>query len=161
MNWTFEDFDKKFDRLKFNCGNSILNNYLKTQIAQDVARKANVPLLSVNSEHEVIGFYTLSSSAVNFDSFPSRLKKKIAPYPVSVARIGRLAVDNSSKGLGLGRDLLFHAIDRVEQILTKIGIRAIVVDAIDPNAEKFYLKYGFEYLQNSNEARKTLYMILS
>jgi predicted GNAT family N-acyltransferase len=160
MNWTFEDFDRKYDRSKFDCGNSVLSNYLKNQIAQDVARKANVPLVSVNSEHEVIGFYTLSSSAVSFASFPSRLKKKIAPYPVSVARIGRLAVDNSSKGFGLGRELLFHAIDRVEQISTKIGIRAIIVDAIDPNAEKFYLKYGFEYLQNSNEARKTLYLIL-
>lgn len=160
MNWTFEEFDKRYDRSKFDCGNSILNNYLKNQMTQDVSRKSNVPLLSVNAEYEVIGFYTLSSSAVSFESFPTRLKKKIAPYPVSVARIGRLAVDNSSKGLGLGKDLLFHAIDRVEQISTKIGIRAIIVDAIDPSAEKFYLKYGFEYLQSSNEARKTLFLIL-
>lgn len=160
MNWTFEEFDKRYDRSKFDCGNSVLNNYLKHQVAHDVARKANVPLVSVNSAQEVIGYYTLSSSAVSFASFPARLKKKIAPYPVSVARIGRLAVDNSSKGLGLGKDLLFHAIDRVEQISTKIGIRAIIVDAIDTNAEKFYLKYGFEYLQSSNEARKTLFLIL-
>lgn len=158
MSWTFVDFDKKYNRSKFDCSEPALNNYLKNQISRDVERKANVPVLAVNPQNEVIGFYTLSSGSVEFSDFPASLKKKIAPYPVPIARIGRLAVDNSTKGQGLGKEILFHAIDRVEEVAEKIGIRAIVVDA--KNAENFYLKYGFQYLQNKSETKKTLFLVV-
>jgi predicted GNAT family N-acyltransferase len=160
MNWTFVDFDKKYHRSNFDCGEPSLNNYLRAQISQDVARKANVPVLAVNTQNEVIGFYTLSSGSVEFSHFPTSLQKKIAPYPVPIARIGRLAVDNSTKGQSLGKDLLFHAIDRVEEASEKIGIRAIVVNAKNQNAENFYLKYGFQYLQNATETKKTLFLVV-
>ena len=122
-------------------------------------RKANVPTLAINPQDEVIGYYTLSSGAVEFTNFPQALKKQIAPYPVPIARIGRLAVDNSTKGQGLGRELLFHAIDKVEHLSKEIGIRAIVVDAKNANAETFYLKYGFQHLHTAG-ARKSLFLII-
>jgi ribosomal protein S18 acetylase RimI-like enzyme len=160
MTWVFVDFDKKYNRSKFDCGEPGLNIYLKTQMSQDVIRKANVPVLAVNQQNEVIGFYTLSSGAVEFTNFPEALKKKIAPYPVPIARIGRLAVDNTTKGQGLGKELLFHAIDRLEEVSLKLGVRAIVVDGKNQRAEDFYLKYGFEYLQNTSGPRKSLFLII-
>ena len=160
MTWRFVDFEKKYDRSKFDCGEPILDNYLKIQMSPDFTRKANVPVLAVNQQDEVIGYYTLSNGSVDFVNFPASLKSKIAPYPVPIARIGRLAVDNSTKGQGLGKELLFHAIDRVEKISAEIGIRAIVVDAKNQKAEDFYLKYGFEYLQNSTNNRKSLFLII-
>lgn len=159
MTWSFVDFDSKYDKSKFDCGEIALNDYLKKQMSQDVARKANVPLLAINSNNEILGYYTLSSGSIDFVNFPASLKKQIAPYPVPIARIGRLAVDNSTKGQGLGKELLFHAIDRTLQIAKQIGIRAIVVDAKNANAENFYLKYGFDYLQSSG-ARKSLFLII-
>jgi predicted GNAT family N-acyltransferase len=146
MTWEFVDFKKAYDRSVFDCGEPALNDYLKTKISQDVERKANVPLLAINTENIVVGFYTLSSGSVEFKNFPSSLKNKISPYPVPVALIGRLAVDNSMKGLGLGKELLVHAITRVEQNAKTIGIRAIVVDAKNTSAENFYNKYGFDSL---------------
>lgn len=160
MSWKFENFDKKFKRANFDCGSTELNTYLKTQISQDVHRKANVPVFAVNSNDEVLGYYTLSASSIEFNNFPASLKKIIAPYPVSVARIGRLAVDNSTKGQGLGKELLFHAIDRAEHLATQIGIRAIVVDAKDAAAEAFYQKYGFDYLKNPTNGRNSLFLII-
>ncbi len=159
MTWAFDKFDKKFDRTKFNCGELALNDYLRKQMSQDVDRRANVPTLAVNTQDEVIGYYTLSNGAVEFANFPQNLKKEIAPSPVPIARIGRLAVDNSTKGQGLGRELLFHAIDKVEQLSIEIGIRSIVVDAKNPNAEAFYLKYGFQYLHTSG-AKKSLFLMI-
>ncbi|MDD4976911.1 MAG: GNAT family N-acetyltransferase [Bacteriovorax sp.] len=146
MTWKFVDFNKAFDRSKFDCGEAVLNTYLKTMISRDVERKANVPLYAINANDEVVGFYTLSTSSIEFNNFPPNLKNKIAPYPVSVALIGRLAVDNSMKGKGLGKELLFHAVDRAIRISKEIGMRAIVVDAKNPSAEDFYKKYGFELL---------------
>jgi predicted GNAT family N-acyltransferase len=160
MTWEFVNFDKKCDRSKFDCGNADLNDYLKTKIAKDVERKANVPVYAVNTKNEVIGFYTLSSGSVQFQNFPEKLKNKIAPYPVSIARIGRLAVDTSMKGKGLGKELLFHAVSRVEVVSKSIGIRAIVVDAKNKSAESFYQKYGFDYLQNTAPSPRSMFIIL-
>jgi GNAT superfamily N-acetyltransferase len=146
MSWQFVEFGKNYDRKKFDCGEAVLNDYLKTKISKDVERKANQPVLAINAQNEVMGFYTLSASSVEFANFPATLKSKIAPYPVSVALIGRLAVDSSMKGQGLGKELLFHAIDRAEEVGKKIGLRAVVVDAKNKSAEDFYLKYGFDHL---------------
>jgi len=146
MTWKFVDFNKAYDRLKFDCNEPALNDYLKTKISKDMERRANVPQYAINNKNEVVGYYTLSSGSVEFKNFPISLKNKIAPYPVPVALIGRVAVDNSMKGLGLGKELLIHAIDRVEQSAKTIGIRAIVVDAKNTSAENFYKKYGFENL---------------
>ncbi len=159
MTWSFVDFDPQYDRTKFDCGEVALNDYLKKQMSQDVARKASVPQLAVNTQKNVLGYYTLSSGAVEFVNFPIRLKKQIAPYPVPIARIGRLAVDNNIKGQGLGKELLFHAIDRTEQIAKRMGIRAIVVDAKNAQAENFYKKFGFEELQTTG-VRKSLFLII-
>lgn len=160
MKWNFVNFDKKYNRTKFDCCNSKLNDYLKTRISKDVERKANVPVYAVNARDKVVGFYTLSSGSVQFENFSVHLKNKIAPYPVSIARVGRLAVDNTMQGQGLGKELLFHAIDRVEEVAKSIGIRAIVVDAKNQHEEKFYMKYGFDYLQNSNSSPKAMFLIL-
>ncbi len=152
MNWRLVNFDPIYDRTRFDCGIPILNNYLARQMSQDVARKANVPLLALapaggpvpTTQDQIVGFYTLSMAAVEFKNFPEYLKRKIAPYPVPAARIGRLAVDISTQGKRLGETLLFHAIERVEQDLApKIGVRAIIVDAKNGTAAAFYKKYGF------------------
>ena len=160
MSWSIVDFDKSYDRKNFDCGESALNNYLKNQMSQDLKRKANVPMLAVDSNDKVVGYYTLSSGHIEFLNFPSSLKSKIAPYPVPIARIGRLAVDNTMKGQGLGEELLMHAIDRAEQVSKLMGIRAVVVDAKNPRAEKFYLKYGFQYLHGHERQRKTLFIVI-
>lgn len=151
MTWTFVDFNKALDRSKFDCGEPALNAYLKTMISKDVERRANVPQYAVNVNNEVVAFYTLSTGSIEFHNFPASLKNKIAPYPVSVALIGRLAVDNSMKGQGLGKELLFHAIEKVMRISKEIGIRAIVVDAKNAKAEAFYEKYGFIVLVTVTE----------
>ena len=156
MDWRLVDFDPIYDRTSFNCGNPILNRYLAQQMSQDVVRKANVPTLAFGPggavptvQDQIVGYYTLSMASVEFKNFPASLKKKIAPYPVPVARIGRLAIGVSTQGKGLGQTLLFHAIERVEKDLApKIGVRAIVVDAKDANAAKFYQKYGFVEFPN-------------
>ncbi len=65
------------------------------------------------------------------------------PEPVPVALLGRLAVDASVQGQGIGKHLLQDAVIRVAQASDVIGMRAIVVDALDEQAKTFYEQYGF------------------
>lgn len=160
MSWSFVEFSDQYETSNFDCGEVKLNQYLTRYMKQDLKRNAAVPTLAINDHCEVVGFYTLSSGSVQFENFPESLKRKIAPYPVPVARMGRLAVDQSMQGKGLGKELLFHAIDSVEGLSAKIGIGAIVVDAKNELAESFYIKYGFEYLQNKVGKMKSLFLII-
>jgi len=159
MSWTYVDYDSRYKKTQFDCGKVELNDYLSKQMSQDLKRKANVPTLAINANDEVVGFYTLSAGEVQFDSFPEDLKKKIAPYPVPIARVGRLAVCKSMQGKKLGADILANAILKAEQASKLMGVRAVVVDAKDLQAEQFYLHFGFQYLQTT-VVRKTLFLII-
>ena len=44
--------------------------------------------------------------------------------------------------------LLIDALRRAEYLSGKIGIRAVEVDAIDDNAQRFYQKFGFIALRD-------------
>ena len=46
----------------------------------------------------------------------------------------------------MGEALLMHALRSAQRAAEIIGIYAVVVDAFDESAKKFYLKYGFAEL---------------
>lgn len=65
------------------------------------------------------------------------------PDPVPMALLGRLAVDSSAKGFGVGAGLLQDALLRVWQASELLGVRGVVVDALDDSAARFYQHFGF------------------
>jgi predicted N-acetyltransferase YhbS len=66
------------------------------------------------------------------------------PDPVPVVLLGRLAVDVTQRGRGLGRLLVRDAGQRVLQAADVVGIRGILVHAISNQARQFYQAVGFE-----------------
>lgn len=65
------------------------------------------------------------------------------PNPIPVMLMGRLAVDNSQQGSGLGRSLLKDAILRTLKAADIAGMRALLVHALDEDAAGFYRHNGF------------------
>jgi GNAT superfamily N-acetyltransferase len=66
------------------------------------------------------------------------------PDPISVAVPGRLAVDRSLQGRGLGRPLFRDCARRAAHAADTLGIRGIAVHAIFEEAKAFYLAFGFD-----------------
>jgi len=66
------------------------------------------------------------------------------PDPIPVVVLGRLAVDVSQQGNGLGRELFRDAALRVVSAAETIGIRGILVHAISDEAKAFYAALGFD-----------------
>lgn len=91
----------------------------------------------------VIAYYALSSSAVAINASPGRFRRNM-PDPIPVVILGRLAVDRSLQGKGLGRALVRDAGQRVIQAAATIGIRGIMVHALSGEAKAFYERLGFE-----------------
>lgn len=88
-------------------------------------------------------FYTLAASAVATAAARSRLRRNM-PDPIPVAVLGRLAVDRRFQGHGIGRALVRDAVLRVIQAAGAIGIRGLIVHALDDTAKGFYERLGFD-----------------
>lgn len=126
----------------FSCGRDSLDNYLKRRaLRADAAGDAKVIVL-VNRELQVIGYYTISSASVSRRIAIRKLKRN-SPDPIPMALIGRLAIAANHQGQGLGRALVRDAVLRISNASEEIGIRGILLHALDDDAKAFYEKCGF------------------
>ena len=66
------------------------------------------------------------------------------PDPIPVVVLGRLAVARSHQGQGLGRALFQDAARRVIHAAEAIGIRGLLVHALNEEAKAFYLRLGLD-----------------
>jgi predicted GNAT family N-acyltransferase len=137
---TIEKLSPHHDRQSFDCGMEDLNTYLHKYSGQHELKGIGRTYVATKElDIRVLGYYTISSSAVAFDVVPANLPR----HPVPVALIGRLAVDKTARGQRLGETLLIHALRSAQLAAKIVGIYAVVVDALDDSAKRFYLKYGF------------------
>lgn len=137
--------EKKHDKHEFNCGIDPLNQYLKTQASQDVKKNVAVTyVLTTPTSEKVLGYYTLSSIGILPGELPDELIRRLPRYPVLPGiLLGRLATDNNRQRMGIGQYLLIDALKRSLQVSNQIGIVAVIVDAKDDKAAKFYEHFGF------------------
>jgi GNAT superfamily N-acetyltransferase len=105
-----------------------------------------VELLS--DSNQIAGYYTLASASLLLKDLPSDMGRKLPRYPtVPAVRMGRLAVDQTFRGQGLGGALLADALDRA--IRLDVAAYALMVDAKSAAAAAFYQHHGFIALPDS------------
>lgn len=146
---TVEPLGRQHDRTAFSCGAEALDRYLKQQARQDADKRVAAPFVAVRApDTRVLGYYTLSASVLTLANLPDELARKLPRYPqLPVTLMGRLAVDRSAKGQGLGEHLLLDALHRSLVHADQIAAMAVVVDAKDESAASFYRHFGFLPLQ--------------
>jgi GNAT superfamily N-acetyltransferase len=138
-----EKLGKEYELSNFDCGNASLNDWLKRFALINQQNDSARTYIAVRSG-KVLGFYSLSAGSVRKEESPARIAKGLANHPIGVILLGRLAVDRSEQGKGLGKILLMDALTRATTAADVIGARAILVHAIDDEALNFYTKFGFE-----------------
>ncbi|HEY6347515.1 MAG TPA: GNAT family N-acetyltransferase [Bryobacteraceae bacterium] len=145
---------EEHDRTGFTSGSVILDQYFRTQASQDVRRRIATCFVAVSGEtEEIAGYYTLSAASVGLDALSPQVVKKLPRYPVvPAALLGRLAVASSHQGIGLGGVLVADALKRTAR--AEMGVFAMIVDAKDESAQRFYERYGFTLL--AGEARRLI-----
>ncbi len=141
----FLSIAKNHERAAFDCGYPILNEYLKRYARQNHNKGIAKTIVAIYASGglKIDGYYTVNSSVIEFESLPESYQRRMPNYPIPAVLIGKLAVDNSVKGRGLGRELLVDALYRTVRASGEIGIFAVRVDAIDLQAKEFYLKHEF------------------
>jgi GNAT superfamily N-acetyltransferase len=126
----------------FDCGREELNRYLVLFAWQNQQAGAAQTYAGCAGD-AVIGYYTLAVGHVTREETPERLTKGLAPHPVPIMLLARLAVDRRWKGQSVGKSLLKDAMLRTLQAADLAGVRAFAVHAKDDAARQFYMKYDF------------------
>ena len=90
-----------------------------------------------------IWFYTISMAEVSAATISKHSDQRLPRYPIPVALLARVAVDERARGRGIGERLLFDALARAAGAAELVGCFGVVVDAKDPRAQAFYSGYGF------------------
>jgi hypothetical protein len=99
----------------------------------------------VGSEQaRVVGYHALAAAGVEREAATARVIKGMPRYPVPVVLLARLAVDVSVGRRGLGAWLLSDAMTRTLAASETIGVRAMLVHAINNNAREFCIRHGLE-----------------
>ncbi len=153
MELLIQALEKKYDKSGFDCGHSLLDDYIKKQAKQDVNRDLSACFVLVDDKNIVKGYYTLSANSVKRDDFPESLQRKLPPSynDISTISLGRLAIDNTVKGNGFGEILLMDALTRSLKISESLGTIAVIVDPIDEKSQAFYARYEFILLPTSGK----------
>ena len=137
-----EVLDSHHDRAGFASGVEALDRFLRAQAGQDARKNIAATFILLSAGGAVGGYYTLSSTALRLGELPEQTKKRLPRYPlVPATLLGRLAVDRRHQGRGFGRFLLADALRRAAR--SEIASFAVVVDAKDDGARRFYEQEGF------------------
>jgi GNAT superfamily N-acetyltransferase len=137
-------------KIPFNSGNLELDRYLKQYALKNDQNGISRTFVAFSSEDSqtIAGYYSCCTGAIAREDFPVELRESLPRYPTPVILIGKLAVDRAMQGRGLGKHLLFHALENALRVSQKVGVFAVRVDAIDEVAKGFYAKSGFGELPN-------------
>jgi GNAT superfamily N-acetyltransferase len=149
--WRVEKLDKSHDRASFDCGKPTLNHWLEQLAGQYERRDLARTYVAVRpNETRVLGYYAVSNHQVSYEALPDEQTKGLPTIDMPVILLGRLAVDKTVQGQGLGEHLLIDALRRANHISQHIGVRAVEVQALDNAAQRFYLKFGFVSLRDDS-----------
>jgi GNAT superfamily N-acetyltransferase len=142
--WEEAPLAKQHDRTAFDCGDADLNIYLQRYARRnhDSGGAKCFIAAPTTAATRILGFYTLSPASLDYSRTPAVAKKGLGRYDVPVFRLGRLAVDNSVQGRGLGGALLMRAAKRCMIVAQQVGGVALLIDAKNDQAAKWYAGYG-------------------
>ncbi len=125
----------------FNCGAPGLNDWLQKQAYKNEVTGASRTYVVCRNDR-VTGFYALATGSVHRSEATGNIKREM-PDPIPIIILGRLAVDREMQGKGIGSGLLKDAVLRTLRIAEEVGVRALLVHALNDQAVNFYLSHGF------------------
>ena len=134
---------REHDLSGFDCANATLNDWL-IRFAWTNRQADSAKTYVALDGNRAVGYYAVTTGAVHKHESPQRIAKGLASHPIGVVLLARLAVDKSQEGKGIGKALLFDALSRIEEAADIVGVRAVLVHAIDDAARRFYLHFAFE-----------------
>jgi GNAT superfamily N-acetyltransferase len=142
--WREEPIGRQHDRTAFDCGDADLNTYLQRFARQNHEGGGAKTFVAATTQDpsSILGFYSLSPASMDYARTPAIARHGLGRYDVPVYRLGRLAVDRTVQGRGLGGGLLLAAGKRCMAVAQEVGGVALLIDGKGDQAARWYEGYG-------------------
>lgn len=127
----------------FDSGRPELDDYLKTLALHNQQQGYSRTFVICDADNRVVAYHALCAGMISRENTPRQVAGHGAPREIPVALLARLAVDRRYQGQGLGGALFKNACLAVISSSQLVAFRAVMVHALDDEAEAFYLRYGF------------------
>jgi GNAT superfamily N-acetyltransferase len=130
----------------FNSGESVLDEWLRNRALSNIQSGASrTYVVCQKDSQQVVGYYALCMGQILGQEVTGSMRRNM-PKHIPAVVLGRLAIDRTWQGNGLGRLLLADVVQRSLRASSEVSARLIIVHAISPSAEAFYLHHGFTRL---------------
>jgi GNAT superfamily N-acetyltransferase len=134
------------DRSAFRSGDPDLDRFFQRYAGQNQFRHHVGTTYVAFDSNRIVGYATVAPGHIEIDDLPATLRKKLPAYPLPILRLGRLAVDETVRGQGLGKELLRFVLQLARRLASDYGCTGVLVDA-KADAVSFYQKLGFMHLE--------------
>jgi GNAT superfamily N-acetyltransferase len=151
---------KRHDRSAFDSGAPDLDDWLRRYSTQNRKRDTAATWVVTDADSVVVAYVSLAMTGIDRSSAPEALAKH-APDPVPALLIGRLAVDRSVAGLGIGTALVAHVLANAVALNEQAACRAVVVTALDGAAQSWWERLGFHPFDANDADSFDLYLLTS
>lgn len=137
---------EKHEIVQFCSGEESLDSWLRERaLANMKAFASRTYVLCPANSNRVIGYYALCMGQIFSSEVVGSMRRNM-PHQIPSVILGRLAIDEKWQGKGLGGALLQDAVQRSVRAAKEVSARLLIVHALSPEAESFYLYYGFARL---------------
>ena len=134
------------DGSTFDSGEPVLDEWLRRRAWNNYLTAASrTYVVCPTGSSRIVGYFALSMGQILADEATGAMRRNMPKFIPAVV-LGRLAIDRAWQGKGLGRALLADAIQRSLRASAEVSARLVIVQAISPTAEAFYLHHGFTRL---------------
>lgn len=149
---------RQHDRSQFDCGEPALDDWLRRYAGQNRRRDTAATWVIADADDRVAAYASIAMTGIDRSVAPAGLAKQ-APDPVPALLLGRLAVDRHHSGRGVGTALVAHVLATAVELNTHAAARAVVVNAINPNARRWWEHLGFQPFDPDEEECPDLYLL--
>ena len=134
------------DGSTFECGEAVLDDWLRQRAWNNLQAAASRTYVACQAgSQRIAGYFALSMGQILAQEVAGPMRRNM-PRHIPAVMLGRLAIDRAWQGKGLGRALIADAVRRSLRASSEVSARLVIVHAISPAAEAFYLHHGFTRL---------------
>ena len=129
----------------FTCGTPTLDKWIveRAKANQRSGSSRTWVVTETQDSQVVVGYYASATGSLIKSSATDKAKKN-QPEEIPALLLARLAIDQKHQGQGLGQALLKHFVLKSLEISEIVGVRLLLVHAMDEAARDFYLHFNFE-----------------
>jgi GNAT superfamily N-acetyltransferase len=149
---------RRHERSQFDCGEPALDDWLRRYAGQNRRRDTAATWVIADANNRVAAYASIAMTGIDRSAAPAPLAKQ-SPDPVPALLLGRLAVDRHYSGHGVGTALVAHVLATAVELNTHAAARAVVVNAINPNARRWWEHLGFHPSDPDEEECTDLYLL--